>query len=130
MSTFSPSSMHPHPCTNIGLPYLTPNTIRWVPILVALVNGTSSTVRWLVFLIKVKVIHTTRGMRKEWRTSNKGTSLGSIDFVAHKFGTLFGFGRKQPSFGSFGIRQLRLVNGGHTLLWRPFPNNVFYCLLS
>lgn len=127
----------PHPCTNITLPYLKFYTVgihsrcfsEWE----------KSMVRWLVFPIKVKTIHTTRSLRKEeimvrkplsvgtqtsdngwmvpvswttppslatmksliwfpmsqeWRTSNKGTSLGSIDFVAHKFGTLFGFGKE------------------------------------
>lgn len=167
--------MHQHSLT---LPYLTLNATRWVPILIALVNGKNPAVRWLIFSIKVETICTTRGMRKEeitffygktptlswdpnwwqWmdgsRFLNYTTKFGSVAanntipnesrvvdkwqgylprnyrFCWSQVWDPLRLHKEITSFASFGKRQLWSMNGGHTSLRRPFPNNVFYCLLT
>jgi hypothetical protein len=57
-------------------------------------------------------------------TNGKATFRATIGSFGLKCGTLFGSGKRSPSFGLFSIKQLQSTNGGPALPQPPFQSNV------
>ena len=68
-----------------------------------------------------------------YRMSNESRAWippkGFVDPCGNKFGIMSSPVRKQLSFGPFGTRQSRSMNGGHILLQHPSPSNVCFAFL-